>query len=70
MTRPICDVCGYWAGGGFWVHIPEHPGKIVHTMGCGPVLNGQQQEKTPTLVRIGPGQFGLALPPPQPKVGS
>lgn len=45
---PVCGLCGYRAGGGFWTPIPFHPDAIMHTMGCGPTFPGEQQVCPPT----------------------
>jgi hypothetical protein len=56
-SAPVCGLCGYWAGGGFWTPIPHHPDAIMHTMGCGPAFPGWQQIAAPTHERLDDGTY-------------
>lgn len=54
---PVCGLCGYWAGGGFWTPIPHHPDAVMHTMGCGPAFHGWPQMAAPTHERLDDGTY-------------
>lgn len=57
VEPPVCGLCGYGAGGGFWTPIPGHPDAVMHTMGCGPDLPGWPQVTQPTHERLPDGTY-------------
>ena len=47
-----CALCGYPTRGDFYVALPGHfDGSVMHSIGCGPVLNGDQLTE-PTHRRV------------------
>jgi hypothetical protein len=51
-----CALCGYPTRGDFYVLVPGFPDQVMHTISCGPVLNGDQPVP-PTLSRRADGSI-------------
>lgn len=53
-----CALCGFnCIGGGFWTPVPGFPDHVMHTMGCGPNLPGEEPLAAPTHRRIEGGRY-------------
>ena len=48
---PVCALCGYEAPGGCWIPAPRFPQFYIHTVSCGPAVNGAARVQAPTLER-------------------
>lgn len=56
-----CAFCGYPTHGDFCVPVPEFPDQVMHTLNCGPVLNGDQPVPV-TLSRRNDGSIEVITP--------
>jgi len=57
--RPApCALCGYdCIPGGFWTPVPGYLNVLMHTMGCGPTLPGEEPLAVPTHRRELGGRY-------------
>lgn len=47
-TPIVCALCGFECLGGFYVEAPYEPGVYIHTISCGPAVNGMERRAEPT----------------------